>query len=303
MLFSWVILLNAEENGDEALSGTITSIKDSVGDELGNSQPQLGEVYTIEFVGENIKDFHIKLGDELATVTFHTGEMPDEPSDSNIDVYVGSFSNGETFDSEGFPNPDYPALDDNPTIDAGKYISLFKGGAPISSGQFQIRFNSGTPGSAYRFVFTSDGDADPFNGEAGVDWVLGVTQGSLPPTLISVEEIVIPTLSEWGVIILILLTLTLGMVFLYVRQTALAMPGGMQVSIPGLKPKLFDKKLYAKVLSFALLAGLGVLGLLYMYFGEITSADPFGTFVSMTIVAYMVHFVLLNRKTNSANKK
>lgn len=115
-------------------------------------------------------------------------------------------------------------------------------------------------------------------------------------------EFVIPTLSEWGVIILILLTLTVGMVFLYVRQTALAMPGGIQVNMSGIKPKLFDKKHYAKVSSFALLAGLGVLGLLYMCFGEITSADPFGTFVSMAIIAYMVHFVMLNRKTKVANK-
>jgi len=114
---------------------------------------------------------------------------------------------------------------------------------------------------------------------------------------------VIPTLSQWGVIILILLTLTVGMVFLYVRQTALAIPGGMQVNMPGMKPKLFDKKLYARISVFALLAGVGVLGLLYAYFGEITSADPFGTFVSMAIVVYMVHFVLLNRKNKVANKE
>ena len=280
ILIFWAIILNAQ------VSGSITSVKDSEGSELGvNNNPQLGEVYTVEFEGENIKDFHIKLGDELATVTFHTGEMPDEPSDSNIDVYVGSFSSGDTY--WGGP-PESP------------YLSLIKGGAPISSGQFQIRFNSGTPGKTTHVIFTSHGGVDPFvDGE----WEMGdFEEGvSLPPTLISTE--IIPTLSEWGVIILILLTVAVGMVFLYIRQTALSIPGGMQVNMPGIKPRLFDKKLYAKVLMFALLAGLGVLGLLYVYFGEITSADPFGTFVSMAIVAYMVHFALLNRKTKVANKE
>lgn len=109
---------------------------------------------------------------------------------------------------------------------------------------------------------------------------------------------VIPTLSEWGVIILILLTLAMGMVFLYRRETSLALAGNIQAGTPISNPKLFNKHLYAKVFGVVLLIGFALLGLSYGYFGEITSADPFGIFISSAIVAYMVHFWML-RKSQS----
>jgi len=108
---------------------------------------------------------------------------------------------------------------------------------------------------------------------------------------------VIPTLSEWGVIILILLVLAVGMVFLLQRKPALASAGGpttTEVSNAG--PKLFDRKLYLKVFSIVLLIGVAALAGAYLYFGQLTNADPFGVFVSAAVVAYMVHLQML-RKT------
>lgn len=106
---------------------------------------------------------------------------------------------------------------------------------------------------------------------------------------------VIPTLSEWGIIILILLTLSLGMVFVSRRETSLALGGNMSEETFASKSKFFDKRLYAKVFGVVLLIGFALLGLSYLYFGEITSADPIGTFVSSAVIAYMVHFWILKK--------
>lgn len=286
ILLNCLILIALPVLVSAQLSGKITAVKDSDGNELGNENPKRGEVYTIEFTGNNIKDFHIKLGDTTATVCSHAGEMPEEPSDCNIDIFNGSFTNSGTHTEAG----------DSRKIRTGKYISLWKGGAGIDSGSFQIRINSGTPGKGIIVVATSDGDSDPWNGTAGNDYTVITTAGpgvSYPPILISAEEV--PTLSEWGVIILILLTLSLGMVFLSKRETALAVGGNTSVYTPSYGHKLFDKTLYIKVFSVVLLIGFGLLGLSYIYFGEITPTDPFGTVVSAAIVAYMVHFWLLRK--------
>ncbi|MBE0638416.1 MAG: hypothetical protein IH598_07845 [Bacteroidales bacterium] len=108
------------------------------------------------------------------------------------------------------------------------------------------------------------------------------------------QENAIPTLSEWGVIILLLLLLAVGMVFVYKRQTALALAGGVEEA-GGTQLMLFNKQLYAKVFGFTLLAGLVFLGLTYLVAGEITAADPLGTFVSAGIIAYMIHLGILRK--------
>lgn len=271
------ILLSAQ------LSGEITAVKDSDGNELGGNNPETGEVYTIEFTGNDIKDFHLKLGTETATVCFHEDSIPAAASDCDIDVYAGSFTDSGTHTEDGTSN-----------ARNGKYISLWKDD-PIESGSFDIRINKGTPGKGIIVVVTSDGDSDPWNGIMGISYTIALPDAgvSYPPTLISTEEV--PTLSEWGVIILILLTLALGMVFLYRRESTLALTGNISVETSTSKPKQFDKRLYAKVFSVVLIIGFALLGLSYLYFGKITSADPFGTFVSAAIIAYMVHFWILKK--------
>lgn len=107
---------------------------------------------------------------------------------------------------------------------------------------------------------------------------------------------VIPTLSEWGVIILLLLVLAVGMVFLYQRQPSLALAGVAVSQTTGTKPKLFDRKLFAKVFAIVLLIGAaGLLGA-YLWFGQITTADPYGVFVSAAVIAYMVQLGILKKE-------
>jgi hypothetical protein len=86
------------------------------------------------------------------------------------------------------------------------------------------------------------------------------------------------------------------MVFLYQRQTSLALAGVAVSQATATKPKLFDGKLFAKVFAIVLL--IGALGLVaaWLYFGQITSADPFGVFVSAAVVAYMVQLWLLKKE-------
>jgi hypothetical protein len=104
----------------------------------------------------------------------------------------------------------------------------------------------------------------------------------------------IPTLSEWGLIVFILLIISFGMVFLYKRQSILALSGVSHIS--NSQPKFFQRQLYFKVLAVVLLLGVCVLAMAYLLLGSIDAADPVGVVVSSFIVAYMVQLVILMRR-------
>jgi hypothetical protein len=97
------------------------------------------------------------------------------------------------------------------------------------------------------------------------------------------------------VIILLLLVLAVGMVFLYQRQPSLALAGAAVSQATATKPKIFDGKLFAKVFALVLLIGAVALVAAWLYFGQITSADPFGVFISAAVVAYMVQLHILRK--------
>jgi hypothetical protein len=125
------------------------------------------------------------------------------------------------------------------------------------------------------------------------DFTVEITPDSTQAVVFKYIPEAIPTLTEWGVIILLLLVLAVGMVFLYRRQTSLAMAGVAESS--NVKSKLFDGKLFAKLFAVVLLIGLAGLVAAYLFYGSITKADPFGTFVSAAIVAYMAHLWLMRK--------
>jgi hypothetical protein len=141
-------------------------------------------------------------------------------------------------------------------------------------------------GDVIFFPTSFTGDTD-FTVEIIPDSTLEVTFKYLPE--------VIPTLSEWGVIILLLLVLAVGMVFLYQRQPSLALAGAAVSQATATKPKIFDGKLFAKVFALVLLIGAVALVAAWLYFGQITSADPFGVFISAAVVAYMVQLHILRK--------
>ncbi len=96
----------------------------------------------------------------------------------------------------------------------------------------------------------------------------------------------IPTLSQWGLIIFTLLMLSVTMVFVYRRQTVLAVDGNVDVQQ---KQSLFDRSLYFKALGIVLLFAVAGMAVAKWYYGTISTADSLGTIGSAAIVAYMVH--------------
>lgn len=103
---------------------------------------------------------------------------------------------------------------------------------------------------------------------------------------------IIPTLSQWGLIIFTLLMLSVTMVFVYRRQNVLAIAGNVDTQE---KQSLFDKSLYFKVLAIVLLFAVAGMAVAKLYYGTISITDSLGTIASASIVAYMVHLWKMKR--------
>lgn len=106
----------------------------------------------------------------------------------------------------------------------------------------------------------------------------------------------VPTISQWGLILLSLISLSFGMVFIYRRENAYAFAGSGSSSF---RSKLFDKNLYLKV--FAVVLGLAIAGLAasFAYFGSLTIVDTFGTIASAAVVAFMAQLYIRLRNSES----
>lgn len=95
----------------------------------------------------------------------------------------------------------------------------------------------------------------------------------------------IPTMSEWGVMILALLMLIFGAVVVRQRKLALA---GTQNSSFSWRSLPFDRAFFPKALLFAGLALVAVFAVAVTFFGyEMTSADVPGSLVALPLLAYL----------------
>jgi len=56
-------------------------------------------------------------------------------------------------------------------------------------------------------------------------------------------------------------------------------------------PLPFDKELYKKAFQTSLLIGIIGWGVLFLIFGELTTADIFGMLISIPIFAYLLHLI------------
>lgn len=100
----------------------------------------------------------------------------------------------------------------------------------------------------------------------------------------------VPTMGEWGLIILALLVLSFGTVFMMRRQTAIAGMGNMSVSSGGGIP--FDKASFGKMLVTVLLGLAATFAIAVLGFGyEMTSADVPGALIAAPVAAYLVHLL------------
>ena len=104
----------------------------------------------------------------------------------------------------------------------------------------------------------------------------------------------IPSLSQWGLILLTLLLLTMTSVAIVQRSRNIQFVNlGTEVTRPNTRK--FDVNLYKKVFIGSLFFIPFILGGFYLIFGELLLADLFGTISSLAIVSYLIHFLLLNK--------
>lgn len=106
----------------------------------------------------------------------------------------------------------------------------------------------------------------------------------------------VPTMSEWGLIMVCLVSLSFGMILLYRKEHALA-GNNNRASIIANTNSFFSKTLFLQV--FAFVAGLTTILLIasYFYFGSITALDTLGTIISAMIVSFMIQLYLLQRSS------
>jgi len=106
----------------------------------------------------------------------------------------------------------------------------------------------------------------------------------------------IPTLSQWGLIVMALLLLTVGTIFIQRPPVMVSMGGGtMQLAPPSNTP-LFVWPVFVKVLAVTLTLFAASFAIAIWGFGYIPDpADPGGSVISAIILAYMLHLRLVPR--------
>lgn len=101
----------------------------------------------------------------------------------------------------------------------------------------------------------------------------------------------VPTMGEWGLIILALLVLSFGTVYMMRHQVAIA--GMMDVSVSPNSSIPFERVSYGKMLGIVMLGLVTVFSIAVLLFGyEMTSADVPGSLIAGPIAAYLLHLII-----------
>ena len=105
----------------------------------------------------------------------------------------------------------------------------------------------------------------------------------------------IPTLPEWGLIIMALMLLTIGTIVLRSGQVAAAGAGSASITMAA-RPRLFVSDVFAKVLVAAL--GLMIIALVSAsrFFASPSATDVVGTLISVVIASYLVHLWIVQAR-------
>ncbi len=119
--------------------------------------------------------------------------------------------------------------------------------------------------------------------------------GSCPNECDTMSPAAIPTMSEWGLILLTLLTLTFVTLSVTSAQTRFSgFNGGITLdNLTQWNNYPFHKATFTKALlavgGLALLAATGTL----MVYGAITMTDFVGTMIAGPVLAYLIHLLIL----------
>ncbi len=104
----------------------------------------------------------------------------------------------------------------------------------------------------------------------------------------------IPTMGEWGLIILALLLLTFATVFMMGRKTAVAGFGTVSSNGAGIP---FNKAAFGKMLAIVMVVLAAVFATAVGVFGyEMTTADLPGSLIAGPIAAYLLHMLIPQKK-------
>ncbi len=100
----------------------------------------------------------------------------------------------------------------------------------------------------------------------------------------------VPTLSEWGLILLALLLMNLGSVFIAQEKLALATPRNFKLPLISLQLPFSAEYFNKAVVLTAIFAFVGFAGSIALT-GTIAASDLIGVFVTAPVFAYLVHLV------------
>lgn len=110
-------------------------------------------------------------------------------------------------------------------------------------------------------------------------------------TLIGDCGVNVPTMSQWSLIILALLSMSFGLLFIYKRQHTYSVAGADTKQT--MKVSMFDKTLFSKVLAATIAFAVACLFVVYFYNHHVSLVDTVGAIVSAVIIAFITQFILL----------
>ncbi|MCB0518358.1 MAG: hypothetical protein H6577_14960 [Lewinellaceae bacterium] len=126
--------------------------------------------------------------------------------------------------------------------------------------------------------------------EFGIDNITFCDASVAPPP----PNAAVPTMSEWGMFLFALIMLTLGVVFVFNAQHKLALSGANNVAASVNTRQLpFEKATFAQALMFALVLSIPGFVFIQLVWGEILAADFFGMALTVPVVAYLIHLLML----------
>jgi len=130
------------------------------------------------------------------------------------------------------------------------------------------------------------------NGANGCDCTGG--EGCGLGTQDGIETEAIPTLSQWGLIILFLLLLTIGSVsIIRQKRAALITINGANLS---LKTPLFNAEQFEKIALKSIPFIIGAIVIISIIEGGLFAKNIIGTIFSGLVISYLIHFVLMSEK-------
>lgn len=109
----------------------------------------------------------------------------------------------------------------------------------------------------------------------------------------------VPTMSQWGLFLFALCSMTLGLVFMFKQATAQQLAGGKGQTGSFQSAMPFDMASYKAAMPHAL--GLAVVGfaLILVIWGEIIPMDLVGMMITIPVVAYMISISKMMNKLKS----